>query len=134
MRRLRVLNVLVFFAFWCVVICGRLIWLQVFCHSEWVKRAAQQQQHTFEVAPRRGILYDRNLHELAMTVLADSIFAVPSEIGSDKAGTAAALSKIVHTDPTDNFTSEQQILARLNASHNFAWIARKQDAALVARV
>ncbi len=134
MRRLRVLNVLVFFAFWCVIICGRLIWLQVFCHGEWVERAARQQQHTFEVAPRRGVLYDRNLHELAMTVLADSIFAVPSEIGSDKAETAAALAKIVHTDPTDNFTSEQQILARLNASHNFAWIARKQDAALVARV
>jgi cell division protein FtsI (penicillin-binding protein 3) len=134
MRRLRVLNVLVFFAFWCVIICGRLIWLQVFCHSEWVKRAAMQQQHTFEVAPRRGVLYDRNLHELAMTVTADSIFAVPSEVGNDRATTAAALAKIVHTDPTDNFTSEQQILARLTASRNFAWIARKQDAALVARV
>jgi cell division protein FtsI (penicillin-binding protein 3) len=134
MRRFRILNVLIFFAFWCVIICGRLIWLQVFCHSDWVKRAAMQQQHAFEVSPRRGILYDRNLHELAMTVLADSIFAVPSEIGNDKAATAAALAKLVHTDPTDNFTSEPQILARLNASRNFAWIARKQDAALVAKV
>ena len=134
MRRFRILNVLIFFAFWCVIICGRLIWLQVFCHSDWMKRAAMQQQHAFEVSPRRGILYDRNLHELAMTVLADSIFAVPSEIGNDRAATAAALAKLVHTDPTDNFTSESQILARLNASRNFAWIARKQDAALVAKV
>jgi cell division protein FtsI (penicillin-binding protein 3) len=134
MRRFRMMNVLAFFAFWCVLICGRLVWLQVFCHAEWVERAARQQQRTFEVAPRRGILYDRNLHELAMTVLADSIFAVPSEMGAGRAATAAALAKIVHTDPTDNFTSEQQILARLNASRNFTWIARKQDAALVAKV
>ncbi len=45
----------------------------------------RQQQRTFEVAPRRGVLYDRNLHELAMTVLVDSVYAVPSEI-SDKEG------------------------------------------------
>ena len=134
MRRFRVLNVLVFFAFWCVIICGRLVWLQVFCHSEWVERAARQQQRTFEVAPRRGILYDRNLHELAMTVQADSIFAVPSEVGADKPETATELAAVLHLDPTDGFTSASQILARLNASRNFTWIARKQDAALVAKV
>jgi hypothetical protein len=40
--------------------------------------ANQQQQRTFEVAPRRGVLYDRNLRELAMTVLVDSVYAVPA--------------------------------------------------------
>ena len=134
MSRFRVLNILVFFCFWCVIICGRLVWLQVFRHSEWVDRAARQQQRTFEVAPRRGVLYDRNLHELAMTVLADSIYAVPSEIGADRPEDATLLASIVHTDPTDGFTSASQILARLNASRNFAWIARKQDAATVAKV
>jgi cell division protein FtsI (penicillin-binding protein 3) len=134
MRRFRVLNVLVFFSFWCILICGRLFWLQVVRHGEWVERAAKQQQRTFEVAPRRGVLYDRDLHELAMTVQADSIFAVPSEVGADKPQTATALASLLHTDPTDNFTSASQILARLNASRNFTWIARKQDAALVAKV
>jgi cell division protein FtsI (penicillin-binding protein 3) len=134
MRRFRVLNVLIFFCFWGILICGRLVWLQVICHSEWVDRAAKQQQRTFEVAPRRGVLYDRNLHELAMTVSADSIFAVPSEIGADKPETATELAAILHTDPTDGFTSASQMLARLNASRNFTWIARKQDAALVAKV
>jgi cell division protein FtsI (penicillin-binding protein 3) len=37
-----------------------------------VERAQKQQQRTFEVAPRRGILYDRNMRELAMTVQVDS--------------------------------------------------------------
>ena len=134
MSRMRVLNILVMFACWSVLICGRLVWLQVFRHSEWVERAAMQQERGFDVAPRRGILYDRNLHELAMTILVDSVYAVPKEIGDARPQTAAALAKIVHTDPTDSFTSEHQILARLNASHNFAWIARKEDPAIIARV
>ena len=124
------------------LICGRLVWLQVVHHKDFVDRAARQQQRTFEVAPRRGILYDRNLHELAMTVLADSVYAVPSEIAErgDPAGDAKrqavanALAKVVHTDPTDRFTSAHQIAARLNASRNFAWIARKLEPAEIARV
>lgn len=133
MRQLRVLIVLAVLAGWAVLICGRLLWLQVFCHHYYVEQAARQQEHSFEVAPRRGVLYDRNLHELAMTVLVDSVYAVPSEI-RDKGTTAEALAKIVHTDPTDGFTTRRQILARLNASRNFAWIARKQDARIVDQV
>ncbi|HTA86447.1 MAG TPA: penicillin-binding transpeptidase domain-containing protein [Silvibacterium sp.] len=134
MRGMRMLNILAFFLFWAVLIGGRLAWLQVIRHQEFVERAAKQQQRGFEVAPRRGVLYDRNLHELAMTVLVDSIYAVPSEIGADRPQTATALAKVVHTDSTDSFTSEQQILARLTASRNFAWIARKQDAGTIDKV
>jgi cell division protein FtsI (penicillin-binding protein 3) len=134
MRRMRVIYVLAFFALWVGAIGMRLVWLQVIRHHEFVERAARQQQRTFEVAPRRGVLYDRNLHELAMTVLADSIYAVPSEIGDARPATAAALARIVHIDPTDSFTSAQQILARFNASRNFAWVARKQDPDLINKV
>ncbi len=141
-RRLGLLHVSLFFVCWVSLICGRLVWLQVIHHKDFVERAARQQQRTFEVAPRRGILYDRNLHELAMTVLADSVYAVPSEIAErgDPAGDAKrlavanALAKVVHTDPTDRFTSAHQIAARLNASRNFAWIARKLEPAEIARV
>jgi cell division protein FtsI (penicillin-binding protein 3) len=135
-RRLGLLNISLFFVAWVVLICGRLVWLQVIHHKDFVDRAARQQQRTFEVAPRRGILYDRNLHELAMTTLADSVYAVPSEIEGDekRQAVAAALAKVVHTDPTDRFTSAHQIAARLNASRNFAWIARKLSPADIARV
>jgi cell division protein FtsI (penicillin-binding protein 3) len=133
MSRLRVFYVLTLLVVWAVLICGRLAWLQVFRHHYYVEEADRQQEHSFEVAPRRGVLYDRNLHAMAMTVLVDSVYAVPSEV-ADKPGTAAALAKIVHTDSTDEFTTEKQILARLNASRNFAWIARKQDAKIVERV
>ena len=66
------------------------------------------------MAPRRGILYDRNLHELAMTVLVDSIYADPTQI-ADKQAAAHTLAALVHTDPEDALTTEAQIAARLNA-------------------
>ncbi len=112
----------------------RLTWLQVVRHKEFVERAEKQQQRGFEVAPRRGVLYDRNLRELAMTVLVDSVYAVPSEVGQNKASDAALLAKIVHTDPLDHFTTQDQIEARMNASRNFSWVARKLDADTAERV
>jgi cell division protein FtsI (penicillin-binding protein 3) len=110
------------------------MWLQVVRHSDFVKRAALQQQRTFEVAPRRGMMYDRNLRELAVTVQVDSVFAVPSELGDNRASAAEILAEIVHADPHDNFTSKQQMLARFNSSRNFAWVARRVDSNTAQRV
>jgi cell division protein FtsI (penicillin-binding protein 3) len=80
------------------------------------------------------MMYDRNLRELAVTVQADSVFAVPSELGENRASAAEILAEIVHADPRDNFTSKQQMLARFNASKNFAWVARRLDANTAERV
>jgi cell division protein FtsI (penicillin-binding protein 3) len=125
--RVRFVWVALFFCAWTGAIAFRLGWLQVVRHREFVDRAAQQQQRTFEVAPRRGVLYDRNLRELAMTVLVDSVYAVPSEVGDNKESDAELLSKIVHSDDLDHYTTEAAMLERLNASRHFAWIARKLD-------
>ncbi|MBS1800758.1 MAG: transpeptidase family protein [Acidobacteria bacterium] len=133
-RRIRFVYVALFFCLWTSAIGLRLVWLQVVRHSDFVERAAKQQQRTFEVAPRRGVLYDRNLKELAMTVLVDSVYAVPSELGENRESTAQILAKVVHADPRDNFTSEPQMLARFNASRNFAWVARRVDAETATRV
>jgi cell division protein FtsI (penicillin-binding protein 3) len=133
-RRVRFVYVAMFFCVWSAAIAVRLSWLQVVRHSEFVDRAKQQQQRTFEVAPHRGVLYDRNLRELAMTVLVDSVYAVPSEVGENRADDAALLAKIVHVDPQDHFTTEQQIDARFNASRHFAWVARKVDPEIANRI
>ena len=117
----------ILFIAWSLAIAGKLFWLQVVQHPHWVNLAARQQTGAFEVAPRRGVLYDRNLKELAMTIQVDSIYAVPSELGDNRESAAQMLASIVHTDPTDNFTSQHQMLARFNASHGFAWVARKVD-------
>src|ERR1700735_3731245 len=105
-RRVRFAWMAIFFCAWVVMIGARLMWLQVVRHSEWMDKAERQHQRTFAVAPRHGVLYDRNLRELAMTVKVDSIYAVPSELGENRATTAEMLAKLVHTEPTDTFTSE----------------------------
>jgi cell division protein FtsI (penicillin-binding protein 3) len=133
-RRVRFVWVAFFFCLWAGVIGARLTWLQIVRHSEFKERAEKQQQRTFEVAPRRGVLYDRNMREMAMTVLVDSIYAVPSELGENKDNDAHLLAKIVHTDPQEKFTSESQIQGRLNAQKNFAWVARRVDADTAQRV
>jgi cell division protein FtsI (penicillin-binding protein 3) len=133
LKRTRFWLVCLFFLLWAFAIAGRLFWLQVVRHQEFVERAQRQQQRTFEVAPRRGVLYDRNLHELAMTVQVDSIYADPAEIGDQKAA-AHALAALVHSDPDDTLTTEEQIAARLASGHNFAWVARRVTADVSARV
>lgn len=133
-RRVRFAYVAVFFCLWTVAIGSRLVWLQVIRHNDFTVLAMRQQQRGFEVAPRRGVLYDRNLRELAMTVQVDSIYAVPSEIAENRPVDAAMLARLVHTDPLDRFTTEQAILGRLNASRNFAWVARRVDAETSKRV
>jgi cell division protein FtsI (penicillin-binding protein 3) len=130
LKRARFWGICLFFLVWAAAISGRLFWLQVVRHKEFVERAERQQLRTFEVAPRRGVLYDRNLRELAMTVQADSFYAVPSEVDEKQRpawvqSTAHALAAIVHTDADDNLTTEEQIAERLTNGHSFAWVARR---------
>jgi len=117
-QRLHLLALVLFL--WLAAICGRLVQLQIIRYGDFVQRASRQQLRTLEVTPRRGVIYDRNGHELAMSISVDSIFAVPPEI-SDPANTARLLAKVLGGDPNE-------ILARLKSSRTFCWIARKVDA------
>jgi cell division protein FtsI (penicillin-binding protein 3) len=100
--------------------------MQVLHYGDWEQRAARQQSRTINVEPRRGIIYDRNGSELAMSIDVDSIFAVPSEIPEPET-TASILGNVLHLDPQD-------ILAHMKASRNFAWVDRKVDAETSDRV
>jgi cell division protein FtsI (penicillin-binding protein 3) len=115
-----------FLFLWVIVISGRLVMLQLVQYGDWMQRAQRQQQRTFEVSPPRGVVYDRNGHELAMSIKVDSIFAVPSEV-PDQAMAANVLARITGQDA-------HEILGHLQASHNFCWIARKVDARVSNRV
>ncbi len=131
--RLRFVTLIGILIVWVVMIAARLVWLQVFRHAEYAEREFRQQDHTFQIAPRRGMLYDRDLQPLAMTVLVDSIYAVPGEI-ADKDATARQLARIVHVDPSDRYTAAKEIDGRLHRSRDFAWVARKVDADVATRV
>jgi cell division protein FtsI (penicillin-binding protein 3) len=109
-----------------LAIFGRLTVLQVVRYREYMQRAARQQQRVEETPARRGIIYDRNGQELAMSVQVDSIYVVPSAL-KDAAATASLLAGITGADP-------QELLARFQANKNFAWVARKVDAETADRI
>jgi cell division protein FtsI (penicillin-binding protein 3) len=131
--RLRFVALIGILIVWVVIIAARLVWLQVFRHAEYAAREYRQGDYAFQIAPRRGMLYDRDLQPLAMTVLVDSIYAVPSEI-ADKTSTAQKLARIVHVYQSDRYTSARDIDGRLHRSREFAWVARKVDADVAVRV
>src|SRR5712671_1663166 len=102
---------------WMGAVFGRLGYLQLFLHSEFMARAQRQQQRVIEITPKRGAIYDRNMHPLAMSIPVDSAFAVPAELG-DQQLAARLLSGVLGI-------SSDVLEARLESSHSFVWIARK---------
>jgi cell division protein FtsI (penicillin-binding protein 3) len=117
----RAVNRLLFFA-GAVAVCmtavfGRLGYLQLFRHREYLTRAQHQQQHVIEITPKRGAIFDRNMHPLAMSIPVDSAFAVPSEIADEQL--AVRLLSGVLGIPRDVLET------RLESSRSFVWIARK---------
>ncbi len=122
----RVLMVAVLAMLWMGAALGRLAYLQLFCYSDYLARAQRQQQRIVEVSPKRGVIYDRNLRELAMSVSVDSCFAVPAEV-TDPEMVARLLAGVLGTSP-------EEIETRLSSSRSFVWIARKLSPQKVARI
>src|ERR1700720_2190683 len=102
---------------WTTAVFGRFSYLQLIKHGEYLARAQRQQQRTIEITPKRGIIYDRNLRALAMSVPVKSAFAVPAEI-ADESLAARLLSGVLGVP--------QDVLeARMASSRSFVWISRK---------
>jgi len=114
------------FVFWCLGICLRLVYLQIFRYGSFQQRAQHQQQRTEEVSARRGIIFDRNGQQLAMSINVDSVFAVPSEM-PNAASTISLVARITKQDP-------RELLAKCEAAKTFCWVARKPDPEISARI
>jgi cell division protein FtsI/penicillin-binding protein 2 len=106
---------------WVVGIEARLVNLQVFQHADLVVKAERQQMRTLVVPSKRGDIVDRRGRVLATSVDADTVVAVPSDIGNaaDAAGKlCGALG--------DCTTKEREALAdRLGQPRAFAYVRRQ---------
>ena len=112
--------------FWCLAICIRLVFLQVFSYGSFVKQAGHQQQRAIPLAAKRGVIYDRAGRELAMSVLVDSAFAVPTEV-KDLPTAVALITRITGDD-------YNVVLADCRAHKTFCWVARKADDQTIERI
>ena len=111
---------------WCVAICGRLVFLQIFSYGKFVKQAGHQQQRAIPLAAKRGVIYDRAGHELAMSVLVDSAFAVPTEV-KDLPTAVSLITRITGDD-------YNVVLADCRAHRTFCWVARKASDETIQRI
>jgi cell division protein FtsI (penicillin-binding protein 3) len=112
--------------FWCVAICGRLVYLQIFRYGSFVKQAEHQQQRAIPLSAKRGVIYDRAGKELAMSVLVDSAFAVPSEV-KDLPTAVSLITRITGDD-------RNVVLADCRNHKTFCWVARKADDETIERI
>ena len=106
-----------FVLFWMTAVFGRVAYLQLFRHSEYLIRAGRQQRHTIDIYPKRGIIYDRNMHPLAMSVPVQSAFAVPAEV-KDRALASRLLSGVLGIPA-------EEIRDNMDSGSPFVWIKRK---------
>jgi len=114
-RRRLIVGVLCFLWFGCVA--ARLYYFQVIQYVELLARAQRQQQHTIEVAPQRGAIYDRQMNPLAMSLGVDSVYAVPSEL-TETQMVASLLAPVLGVDA-------DELRDRLQTMHSFCWVKRR---------
>ena len=110
-----------FLLLWAVAIEARLVYLQVFRYSELKARAERQRSRTVEAPAKRGDILDRHGHILAYSVDADTIYAVPSELGDAEAATASLCRALADCDAKDR----QAMAERIRKGKYFAYIRRQ---------
>jgi len=111
---------------WLCVICLRLVYLQIFRYGEFQQRADHQQQRSINVSAKRGIIFDRQGNELAMSIMVDSAFAVPSEV-PDLPTAVSLITRITGDDA-------RMVLADCHAHKTFCWVARKASTESIERI
>jgi cell division protein FtsI (penicillin-binding protein 3) len=119
--RSRLLVAAAVFTVWTAGIEARLLYLQVYRHSDMVALADRQRLNTLEAPARRGDILDRNGRVLAYSVDADSVFADPTEVADPEATASAVCRALSRCDAAER----QAIAKNLRRSGHFAYLARK---------
>jgi cell division protein FtsI (penicillin-binding protein 3) len=127
--RLRLMLAALSLVSWSMLITGRLVQLQVVGRASFERQAARQSERTIVLDPRRGSILDRRGRELAVSVDADSIYAVPQEV-HDAATTTGALGRALGLDRD----ARADLLAQLRRDRAFVWVKRKVDPVTAAAV
>ncbi len=125
-RRKRLLAVLVVFGLLFAVIIGKLAELQLLSAEEYRAVGESQRVESSTIPAERGVIYDRNGVELAMSRPASSVFVDP-ELVVDPHATAAQVAPVLGL-PID------EVEAKVRSEGRFAYLARKVPAEQVDRL
>ncbi|MGI6553214.1 MAG: hypothetical protein ACOX37_09465 [Bacillota bacterium] len=89
--------------------------------GDWLQeKSLDNRLREVKVEAKRGVIYDRNGKELAISISTDSVGAFPAEVkrGGQAEATARQLAEILEMDA-------EKILAQITSNNSFVWIKRK---------
>jgi cell division protein FtsI (penicillin-binding protein 3) len=122
-RRLAVAQAVLLLAFF--ALAARAAHLSLFDERGWI--LGEKQRHAvLTLAPERGTIFDRDGHELALSVEAPSVYALPAAL-ADPERAAQQLAPLLGLRPAD-------LAARLRGRRSFLFLARWVSAERAARV
>lgn len=118
--RKRIATLFFLFTLGFILLGSRVFWVQFVRGAELSEKALQNRMRDVPVESKRGIIYDRNGRELAISVSADSVYAIPAEVcrSGKERETAKKLAQILDMD-------EDQLYQRLTRVSSFEWIKRQ---------
>ena len=115
-QRIRASLIFFFLFIFLLTLTIRLAYLQIVKAPE-LQAKVQKRWKPVKIEPQRGIIYDRRMRKLAISLSLYSLYAHPKDI-ENKEELAEKLSSILKKSPS-------QILEKLNKEKNFVWLARK---------
>ena len=115
--KLRLVSFLIFFLILFIVLFSRAFQLQVLSGKKLKNLAQRQHTATLQLQPERGMIYDRNGEKLAVSVLADSVYADPARI-TDPEKVSQQIAGLLNLD-------KQVVIKKIVEPKNFCWLARR---------
>ncbi|MFC1624149.1 peptidoglycan D,D-transpeptidase FtsI family protein [Candidatus Omnitrophota bacterium] len=102
-----------------VLLAVRLLFVQLGAAKPLSKLASDQYRTFLCLLPKRGVIYDRHLRELAISINLNSVFLDPLVV-EDKETSSERLSEVLKRD-------SKEILKKLNEKKRFVWLARRVE-------
>ena len=118
--KLRILLVGAIFFTAFAAIAAKAVHLQVYRSSWLSQKAANQYEKSLTISGKRGVIYDRNRSEMAVSINVTSIAAYPGQVENPKS-TARALARALDMDA-------RRLQRKLAAKKSFVWIKRQSTA------
>jgi len=118
-RRGRTRLFLLLLILWAAVVIGRLAQLQIAQGSRYRARAQKQQERRIEIAGQRGSILDREGRQLAASVEAASVYAIPDEVDDPRSAAQTLACSLA--------LSERDVYERISGEKPFVWIRRQID-------
>ncbi len=115
--KFRLASILAVFLILFIALLSRAFQLQVLSGEKLKSLAQRQHITTLPIHSERGMIYDRNGEKLAMSVMADSVFADPTRI-ADPAKASRQIATVLDLDAS-------AVFKKISEPKSFCWLARK---------